>query len=337
MEKAVLVSVDCLAYNHENFIAEAIESFLMQKTSFNFEILIHDDASTDKTVSIIKEYEEKYPDLIRPLYQKQNLFSQGATMLQINQRRAKGKYIAICEGDDFWTDPYKLQKQVDYLEANPECDLCVHAAHQYSEALNKVVGKVRPSKKNRMFTTEEAILGGGELFSTNSMMYRREKADDVPLFYFDAGYGDYPLAIHLANNGQVYYMDEEMAIYRIDVKGAWSEKTLTNSSNAIKQNEATADLLNKINRHTNFQYNQTIETTKKKNNFYLFIRQQKYKDTFTKEYAKFYLEAEFVKRFLKKIMKTQHYLKEKADSLWVKPREKLTNVNLKRNDKYKIK
>ncbi|EMF45859.1 putative glycosyltransferase [Planococcus halocryophilus Or1] len=269
MDKDALVSVDCLAYNHEKYIAEAIESFLMQKTNFDFEILIHDDASTDKTAAIIREYEEKYPDLIKPLYQKHNLFSQGATMLQINQRRAKGKYIAICEGDDFWTDPYKLQKQVDYLEANPECDLCVHSAYQYSEALNKVVGKVRPSRKSRMFSAEETILGGGELFPTNSMVYRRVKADDVPGFYFDAGYGDYPLAIHLAHNGQVHYMDEEMSVYRVDVKGAWSEKTLTNTINSTKQNDGTAKLLDKINSHTNLQYNEMIERTKRK--LFLFI------------------------------------------------------------------
>lgn len=323
MDKDILVSIDCLAYNHEEYIVEAIESFLMQKTNFDFEILIHDDASTDNTASIIREYEEKYPDLIKPIYQKYNLFSQSATMLQINQRRAKGKYIAICEGDDFWTDPYKLQKQVDYLDANPECDLCVHSAYHYSEALNQVVGKVRPSRTSRMFTAEETILGGGELFPTNSMVYRRVKADDVPVFYFDAGFGDYPLAIHLAHNGQVYYMDEQMSVYRVDVKGAWSEKTLTNTINSTKQNDATANLLDKINSHTNFQYNETIERTKKKNCFYLLIRQQKFKEAFNKEYAKFYLEIEFAGRILRKILKTQYYFKDKTNLFLMKPRKKV--------------
>ncbi|EGA90987.1 glycosyl transferase family 2 [Planococcus donghaensis MPA1U2] len=323
MGKDILVSVDCLAYNHEDFIAEAIESFLKQKTNFKFEILINDDASTDKTASIIKMYEEKYPDLIKPLYQERNLFSQSATMLQINQRRAKGKYIAICEGDDFWTDPYKLQKQVDYLEANLDCDLCVHSAYQYSEALNKVVGKVRPSRKSRDFSAEEVFLGGGELFPTNSMVYRREKADDVPDFYFDAGFGDYPLAIHLALYGKVHYLDEQMSVYRVDVKGAWSEKTLTTTINATKQNDATADLLDKINRHTNYQYDKTIEKTKKKNYFYLLIRQQKFKEVFTKEYARFYLELEFVRRIWRKVLKSHYYFKGKANHFLVKPRKKL--------------
>jgi len=106
-----IVSICCITYNHEKYIRDAIEGFLMQKTLFPIEILIHGDASTDKTADIIKEYEVKYPDIIKPIYQTENQFSKGVSISATYQfPRARGKYIAICEGDDYWTDPHKLQK-----------------------------------------------------------------------------------------------------------------------------------------------------------------------------------------------------------------------------------
>ena len=119
-----IVSICCITYNHGKYIRDAIEGFLMQKISFPIEILIHDDASTDKTADIIREYKLKYPDIIKPIYQTENQYSKGISISATYQfPRARGKYIALCEGDDYWTDPYKLQKQVDFLEANAEYGL----------------------------------------------------------------------------------------------------------------------------------------------------------------------------------------------------------------------
>jgi len=124
-DKDILVSICCLAYNHEPYIRECLEGFMMQKTTFPFEVLIHDDASTDNTATIIREYEAQYPDIIKPIYQSENQYSKGVGVTRVYQfSRAKGKYIAMCEGDDYWTDPYKLQKQVDFLEANPDYSSC---------------------------------------------------------------------------------------------------------------------------------------------------------------------------------------------------------------------
>src|SRR5690606_25688557 len=125
---SILVSIVCITYNHEDFIADTIESFLMQQTNFKFEILIHDDASTDKTADIIKAYEKQYPHLIKPIYQTENQYSKGVPVEIFNFERAKGKYIAQCEGDDYWIDPFKLQKQIDYLEKHPQCSLVFHSA-----------------------------------------------------------------------------------------------------------------------------------------------------------------------------------------------------------------
>lgn len=122
-----LVSICCITYNHEPYIRECLDGFLMQKTDFDFEILIHDDASTDKTADIIREYELKYPEIINPIYQTENQYSKGVRPInKFNFERAQGKYIAMCEGDDYWTDPLKLQKQVDFLDEHPEYVLSCH-------------------------------------------------------------------------------------------------------------------------------------------------------------------------------------------------------------------
>ena len=123
-----LVSIDCITYNHKQYIRDAIEGFLMQITNFPVEILIHDDASTDGTVEIIREYEKQYPWLIKPVYQTENQYSKHNSFISISKiqyGRALGKYIAFCEGDDYWTDHYKLQKQVDFLESNVWVDNCL--------------------------------------------------------------------------------------------------------------------------------------------------------------------------------------------------------------------
>ena len=127
MNKTTKVSISCLAYNHEPYISKCLDGFIMQKTDFPFEVLIHDDASTDRTADIIREYEAKYPDIIKPIYQTENKYSKGIGITKTYQfPRAKGKYIAMCEGDDYWTDPLKLQKQVDFLEKNEEYSACFH-------------------------------------------------------------------------------------------------------------------------------------------------------------------------------------------------------------------
>lgn len=128
-DTSILVSICCITYNHASYIRQCLDGFIMQKTDFTFEILIHDDASTDGTEEIIREYAIRYPETIKPLYEKENQWVLGRRGSKtFNYPRAKGKYIALCEGDDYWTDPLKLQKQVDFLEANPDYSMCFHNA-----------------------------------------------------------------------------------------------------------------------------------------------------------------------------------------------------------------
>ena len=127
---SVLVSIKCLAYNHEPYIRQCLDGFVMQQTNFKFEAIVHDDASTDGTANIIREYAEKYPDIIKPIYETENQYSKhDGSLNRILAEKLTGKYIALCEGDDYWTDPNKLQKQVEYLESHEECVMYAHTAN----------------------------------------------------------------------------------------------------------------------------------------------------------------------------------------------------------------
>ena len=168
-----VVSICSITYNHANYIRDTIESFLMQKTNVPIEIIIHDDASTDGTTEIIKEYSIKFPNIIIPIIQTENQYSKGVRGIaaRFTFPRARGKYIALCEGDDYWTDPYKLQKQVDFLEANPDCSLCFHASKLiHADNTNKsYIHRPKNIPTNYKFEMKHAILGGGGFMSTNSI------------------------------------------------------------------------------------------------------------------------------------------------------------------------
>lgn len=145
IKQSPLVSITCLTYNHAPYLRQCLDGFVMQKTSFPIEILIYDDASEDGTQDIIREYERKYPDLIKPIYQTENQYSKGVKVEFVyNYPRAKGKYIAFCEGDDYWTDPNKLQKQIDFLERHQEHVMCSHQYKLYFQKEKIMDHAIRP-------------------------------------------------------------------------------------------------------------------------------------------------------------------------------------------------
>lgn len=301
MANEIMVSIECTSYNHENYIAEALDSMLMQKTDFAFEILIHDDASTDRTAEIIKSYEQQYPDIVKPIYQTENQYSKGVLVELFNLKRARGKYLAICEGDDYWTDPEKLQKQVDYMEVHPECSMCVHAAERVSAVTKKTVSTMRPSHKEKNYSVEEVIEGGGDLFATNSIMYSRKRIPEMPEYYLNATIGDYPLVICGALNGTVYYMDQNMSAYRVEVKGSWTDVQVADLAQKQKHLQDVADLLDDINAYTDFKYDSVISRTKKRDRFYILLKQMKIKETLKRGYRQFYMKPEFLRRVFKRI------------------------------------
>ena len=284
----ILVSIVCITYNHENYIADAIESFLMQKANFSYEILIHDDASTDRTPEIIKQYESKYPDLIKPIYQTENQYSKGVKLGRLNRERAKGKYIAICEGDDFWTDPYKLQKQVDYMEKNPECSMCVHAAYRVTSDKKKLKSHVRPNRGNKVFTVEEVIEGEGGLFATNSILCPAVFSTNPPDFYEKAPVGDYPFTIYLALQGTVYYIDEFMSAYRVGVKDSWSSRMSSSIERRVAHCNKIMDMLDEINRYSEYKYDIAIKKRIQSNKFNLMLDQGRVKEAKEGEFKEIY-------------------------------------------------
>lgn len=239
----MLVSVYCLTYNHEPYIRDTLEGFVNQKTNFKFEVLVHDDASTDGTAAIVKEYAEKYPEIIRPILQKENLYSQGINILNTQIRpNVRGKYIAICEGDDYWTDSNKLQRQVDFLENNQEYSACVHNTVLYD--MLKEQKRVMFSDKDRDITLKDVIYAGSQSYHTSSVLYRVEYFYNRPAyFHVIKGVGDYPLSIHLASNGKIKYFSDVMSLYRYNVKGSWTARNGNGKEGFIRMHKNAIILL----------------------------------------------------------------------------------------------
>jgi glycosyltransferase involved in cell wall biosynthesis len=260
----ILVSINCLAYNHEPFIADAIESFLMQKTKFKFEILIHDDCSTDGTVEIIKKYEKKYPDIIKPLYQKENQYHKGVRVGDINKNRALGRYIAICEGDDYWTSEDKLQKQVDYMEAHPDCSMCFHAAKFVNVSKKTIGSPYRIYDKDSLTSMEDVLVKSSpEYIPTASRLYRKECESHTPQWLLDCCVGDYPMSLLLATTGEIFYMNEVMSAYRVNVPGSWTSRTIRGKNEAegnIKVLKNMIETLEEFNVDTYYKYDQEVQT-----------------------------------------------------------------------------
>ena len=224
-KKPITISICCITYNHADYIKDAIDGFLMQKTSFPIEIIIHDDASTDGTVEIIKDYASRYPDLIFPVLQSENQYSkkQGGILPRFVWPRVRGRYIALCEGDDYWTDPLKLQKQVDELNKHPECYICFHPAIKHDETgIKRDEIMSDHFKSTRIVGIRDVILGGGSFMPTPSVVFYRFVIENLPDWYLKAPVGDYYLQILGSLNGGALYLNEKMAVHRINLNGSWT-------------------------------------------------------------------------------------------------------------------
>lgn len=212
----VVVSIDTLSYNHAKYISQCLDGLLKQRTNFAFEILVCDDASTDDTAKLIHEYEEKYPNIVVPLYQTENKYSKGIKMSATYQfPRAKGKYIAICEGDDYWIDENKLQMQVDFLETNPEYGICYTKAKQYIQSKQKFNKK----SVGGAFDGFEDLLKNGNPIPTLTAVYRKDLLDKYQkeIQPSNKGWlmGDYPMWLYFSHETKVKFFDEVTAVYRV--------------------------------------------------------------------------------------------------------------------------
>ncbi len=297
----IMVSISCVAYNHGPYIAQSLDGYLMQKTNFNFEILVYDDVSTDNTREIILDYARRYPDIIKPYFPEENQYSQGKYNVEgfFNYPRAKGKYTAMCDGDDYWTDENKLQLQVDYLEAHPECAMCFHAAEIETAEKAVQLMEIRPYKKDCMIPAEKVI---DKMFNypTASLMFRTEYTRDLQDYYYSSPVGDIPIQLHMAAKGTVYYIDRKMSVYRQGVNTSWSAlmKEGNYKQNLIDHHNTMKEMYRAFSKETHGKYDAAIERACRRMDFLTFLNVKEYNKALLPGYRRFYQELPLRTRLL---------------------------------------
>ncbi len=261
-----LLSVAYLAYNQESYVAEALDSILMQETDFPFEIVAHDDRSTDKTAEILAAYGRKYPNIIKLILQKENQYSKGIKIETILFPKTTGKYIAMLEGDDYWTDPRKLQIQVDAMRQS-DCQMSFHSSIDKWEDKRKKDGiTTKRAKGNRLFDIHEIVLGGGGFCPTASLVFEKEAVANMPEWFESAPFGDYFLQIFGSLKGGALYIDRPMAVTRRNAIGSWSSSML-NISKKEKEVKRILETYDEMDRYFDLRFHP--ELTKIKSDLYL--------------------------------------------------------------------
>jgi glycosyltransferase involved in cell wall biosynthesis len=219
-----VVSVCCTTFNHERYIAQAIDGFLMQETDFPFEIIIRDDCSTDQTAAIVRHYAEQYPHLIKPIYEQENQYSKGVKPMPVARKQAIGKYVALCEGDDYWTDPKKLQLQVAFLDEHPDYAVSGHDAFIVDEAGTHLQDSKLPDMYKRDYSGEDVILGKAWVL-TMSLMVKNVTFDHIPEFGMVKNGDDFFISLMGFFGKSHYHTDIKPAGYRVHAGGVWSMLT----------------------------------------------------------------------------------------------------------------
>ena len=248
-EEPILVAIHCLVYNHEPYLRDCFEGFVMQKTNFRFVAIVHEDCSTDNSDAIIREYEAKYPDIFRPIYETENQWHKMDGSLDRIMNFAidatGAKYIAMCEGDDYWKDPYKLQKQVDILEADEtlmacctDCSVVDNHSVLLKEKRGGVVKDDIPGRYNlRDFFRDQ------HQYPTLSVVYRNTHTEDVRAKHRhteNAFLGDWTLWICLLIYGDMYYLNEITCAYRIN------PTSVTHTVNRVARAKANREICLKV-------------------------------------------------------------------------------------------
>lgn len=245
-----MVSISCITYNHAPYIRECLDGFMMQQCDFEFEVLIHDDVSTDGTQEVIKEYQKKYPDVIKPIFQTENQWSKGVRgmMARFNFPRAEGKYIALCEGDDYWTDPLKLKRQVDFLEENISYSMVTENS-EILDQINNLNYNFSSTKERKDFVTIDLVKG--RKFHTASVMFRKDLLD-LPKNFGDFPFGDTLIFIALSKKGKIHFLPSFSSIYRKNEGGVSMEKNRYDWAQKVEK----FNIL--LNEYLNYEYTATL-------------------------------------------------------------------------------
>lgn len=263
MNNSIIVTVCCLTYNHEKFVKQCLEGFIMQKTDFHFEVLVHDDASTDKTQDIIREYERNYPEIIKPILQKENQYSKGnrAILATFCYPQAKGKYIAICEGDDYWIDPYKLQKQVDFLQSHPEYAM----SYTYSKIYDQRKSKIEDYLIGQNFDNFNDLLIINRIPTLTTCIRTDvliKYVNDIKPEKQNWLMGDYPMWLWIAFYYKIHFLPEATTVYRDQAESASHSLDLQKQEKfALSVIEITTFYIKKFKITPPKEYWETINST----------------------------------------------------------------------------
>jgi glycosyltransferase involved in cell wall biosynthesis len=297
------VTICVPTYNHRHYIAQCLDSILMQKTNFDLELLIGEDDSTDGTRDICRKYAEQYPDRIRLFLndRKNVIYIDGRATGRWNfinlLKNAKGKYVALCEGDDYWTSPDKLQKQVDLLENHPECTISFHNCEEIYDDRSKVPWLYCPPDQKAVSTIEDLLVRN--FIPTCSAVFRNGLFDKLPDWYYSCPVGDWPLHILNAQYGDICYINEVMAKHRYHAGGVWSLRK--QSQNILDVVEAC----NTINAHFNYKFDSIIKDIISSHHYNLFLIYAKEGDTIR---ALKYLASSFKLAPMAKKLSTRYLL-----------------------------
>lgn len=256
VEVPSMVSISCKTYMHENYIRDTIDGFLIQECNFKVEILIHDDASTDKTADVVREYELKYPQLFKNTYQVENQFRKNPrTEKYVTPHKRTGKYVARCEGDDFWTDPLKLQKMVSFMEENPDFSICHHNLKLISEIPGEESCLINPPDQPEVSTIYD--LAKGNFIGNASCLFRNGLYSISPEWVDRAPIGDYVSHMLVAQYGKIKYFREVMGVYRVHKGGIWQSKDV------VYRFETLVALLDLMKNHFSPEVNDLLKNQQK--------------------------------------------------------------------------
>ena len=229
-----VISVLCNTYNHASYIEDALKGFLIQSTTFPFEVIIHDDASTDGTSDIIKTYAQKYPGIIKPVLQYENQYSKGRKPTPIALKHARGKFIALCEGDDFWVSSEKLEAQYRVLSDKDSIDICFSNAYTLA-AKGEIDLFLRRRHQDIIVRASDIARGGGQSMPTASVLLRASILHNLPEWFSDAPVGDYFIQVLASIRGGAYFIHAPLCCYRVASVGSWSASRATKSIADLSQ------------------------------------------------------------------------------------------------------
>lgn len=268
-ENTVLVTVMCLCYNHEKYIRQCLDSIVCQKTTFDFMVLVHDDASTDKSADIIREYEQKFPGLVKGIFEEENLYSRKG-FLGIQRKMleySEGKYLAFCECDDYWNDCRKLQKQYEAAEKH-HAAFCVHQVRKVSEDRRPLAEKLPELKESFVKSSKEMIKNIFEAENINCFVYqgssyfikREILLQEPPEFVQVCDVGDVPMELLGATAGTTVYLAEEMSCYRVMSDSSWNRELMKSVIRQIEMQKNMMQCFWAYEKYTEHKYDALIES-----------------------------------------------------------------------------